>query len=318
MDNNVYRRRMPWNYVTTETFGCFSILFGFFLVAALALAITGFFFPKAGTNTFQSQIDSLQEEITTLDEFAANISTIVCTANCSDFIFIVGTLQATEIVTEILNATIITTEILQSNNITTDTLQSITIESNELFVDNIQSFTTDANLQLSANGDGFVLVADDLLVQNFLTVENSFFVDSIFAMTVDTSLELSGNGAGVVECNDNLFIHGSLNIDKGSYIQSPLVTSQVIIVGNEGAFLVETATATTAAQDSFTFSVLNTRILSNSLVFVTVTDYSGVMFTDGVPYVTCVVTPNIGTVTVYNIHATAAFNGEILLQFLIV
>lgn len=92
-------RRNPLPYVTTGTFGCFSLVLGFFLLAALALAITAFFFPKAGTNTFQSQIDSLSNDISALDQFAANISDTVCSTNCTDFTFIVGTLQATAVET---------------------------------------------------------------------------------------------------------------------------------------------------------------------------------------------------------------------------
>lgn len=102
-------RHGSWNYVTSDTFGCFSIVFCFFLLAALALSITAFFFPKAGTNTFQSQIDALQEQITALEQLVANITTEICTANCSGSTFVVGTLQATNVEAEVFTNTLTTT-----------------------------------------------------------------------------------------------------------------------------------------------------------------------------------------------------------------
>lgn len=133
-----------------------------------------------------------------------------------------------------------------------------------------------------------------------------------FTTSTFTRPTLDGPQIGGLEVE--ISANGRLNLRKVNVTQITSITTAVSVATTPSG-RITTVTATTAAGSSDSFNVTTTTV-SDANVFVTLADYSGTFFTNGVPiiYVTDLVS-NSFTITITNIHATNALNGTLDIYF---
>jgi hypothetical protein len=96
--------------------------------------------------------------------------------------------------------------------------------------------------------------------------------------------------------------------------QATSTTTAVPIEGNSGT--ITTFTQTLAALSSVAFTVTDSAVNANSSVQVSVNNYTGTLFTNGVPIVQVQgITAGSFTIRVLNTHATTALAGVLKIGF---
>lgn len=105
----------------------------------------------------------------------------------------------------------------------------------------------------------------------------------------------------------------SISITKGTIEQDGTLTTAVTL--NKNAGVITTESATTAAGASATFTVNNTQVSSTSVVVASICSYSGA----GIPVVRVgSVSDNSFTLTLTNVHDSAALNAALKISFVVV
>lgn len=131
------------------------------------------------------------------------------------------------------------------------------------------------------------------------------------ALVVDANKDITGIR--------NISVTGNLAFGSGGTFESDSGTataSSGSATLNKMAGKITTNSMTTAALGSFTLTVTNSTVASADMVFCSLAIGS---LTNGTPIIRAV-TPGSGsfTVSIYNAHATSAFNGTVVVSFFVV
>lgn len=109
---------------------------------------------------------------------------------------------------------------------------------------------------------------------------------------------------------------GALSLPKAAVTQGTNITTAVTIDAPSGVITTQAATAAAGTAQSFT--VNNSTVTSSSTVLVTITNYSGTLFNNGVPIVQVRSVSNGSfVIAVANIHGVNALNSALKIAFLV-
>ena len=139
------------------------------------------------------------------------------------------------------------------------------------------------------------------------------------ARTITLGNTTGGTGVVVNTGTSGLIIRstGALSLPKAAVTQNVSITSPVTIYSPSGVITTQPATAEAGTAQSFT--VHNSTVTASSTVLVTITNYSGTLFTHGVPIVQVRSVSDNGSfiIAIANIHSTNALNYALKIAFLV-
>ena len=130
-----------------------------------------------------------------------------------------------------------------------------------------------------------------------------------------SSLTLSNNGNIVL--SGKTVLDGSIVLPHSNITQITDGTTRVEVNGNSG--VITTVTLTSLAEANISFAVSNSSVVLGSVVLVSISDYTGIFTTNGIPVlaVKSVVAGGFDIV-VANVHGMNALNGALKISFMIV
>lgn len=160
--------------------------------------------------------------------------------------------------------------------------------------------------------EGNISIGSDASTQNI-----SVGTDNT-ARTITLGNTTGGTGV-VVRCGTSgLTVSGTgaISLPKSAVTQQTSITTAVTINAPTGVITTQAASAGAGTAQSFT--VNNSLVTSNSTVLVTITNYSGTLFTNGVPIVQVRSVANGSfVIAIANVHASNALNSALKIAFLV-
>ena len=173
----------------------------------------------------------------------------------------------------------------------------------------VTGVVTGANLKLSA--DGAILDASDNELVKLVKAASAVNELTIKNAATGFDVELSTTG-GDTDIDLQLVAKGAGLILLGARASADATAGAATVNAQRG--YVTSEALTTAAGSAYTLTLTNSRVAAASQVVATVEDGTN---TQGIPMVGTVKVTAAGTVVikVYNMHASQAFNGTILISF---
>jgi hypothetical protein len=142
-----------------------------------------------------------------------------------------------------------------------------------------------------------------------LQVGRNVFLNSQGKLSNGTS-SLTLSSAGIV-------LDGSITFPHSVITQTVSQTADVIVDGSSG--VISTFASAVVAEASITFTVSNENVAADSVVLVSIVDYSGVFSTNGIPVVAVQSVVEGGfDVVLTNAHGVNALDGTLKIAFLVV
>jgi hypothetical protein len=142
-----------------------------------------------------------------------------------------------------------------------------------------------------------------------LQVGRNVFLNSQGKLSNGTS-SLTLSSAGIV-------LDGSITFPHSIITQTTSQTADVIVDGSSG--VISTFASAVVAEASITFTVSNENVAADSVVLVSIVDYSGVFSTNGIPVVAVKSVVEGGfDVVLTNAHGVNALDGTLKIAFLVV
>lgn len=126
------------------------------------------------------------------------------------------------------------------------------------------------------------------------------------------------NGSSSLTLNDGgIVLDGSIVLPHSTSTQITDATADVALDGGSG--VITTVASTLAAEASITFTVSNASVEADSVVLVSIVDYSGVYSTNGIPIVAVKSIVQGGfDIVLINAHGVNPLNGTLAISFLVV
>lgn len=163
------------------------------------------------------------------------------------------------------------------------------------------------------------LVAADVIAGATLLSEAELgYLDGVTAGTAAASKALVVDANKDIGTVRNVTMNGELLFDAGGSIEvdeGTATASSDAATVSKMAGKVTSEAKTTAAAGSFTLTITNTVVAATSIILCSVANGTN---TQGIPVI-ALVTPGAGsfTVQVFNLHASQALNGTLVVSFLV-